>query len=69
MAGLARHFDDDQIMEIVAAIALYAFFCRWNDILATPLEQAPLDFAEAHLATAGWDAEPHRPEPNESEAT
>src|SRR5215472_6668385 len=53
-AELRRHFDEDQILEIVAVIAFFGFLNRWNDTLATPLEEAPRDFAERHLRAAGW---------------
>jgi hypothetical protein len=37
-------------------IALFDFLNRWNDTLATPLEDAPLAYGEAHLSGHGWDA-------------
>ena len=58
-AELRRHFDEDEIVEIVAAIAFLGFLNRWNDTLATPLEAAPRDFAERHLADAGWTLGKH----------
>ena len=58
-AELRRHFDEDEIIEIVAAIAFLGFLNRWNDTLATPLEAAPRDFAERHLAAAGWTLGKH----------
>ncbi len=51
---LRRHFDEDEILEIVAAVAFLGFLNRWNDTLATTLEATPRDFAERHLAAAGW---------------
>ncbi len=58
-AELRRHFDEDEVVEIVAAIAFLGFLNRWNDTLATPLEAAPRDFAERHLADAGWTLGKH----------
>ncbi len=58
-AELRRYFDDDEILEIVAAVAFLGFLNRWNDTLATPLEAAPRDFAERHLAAAGWTLGKH----------
>jgi len=58
-ADLRRHFDEDEILEIVATIALLGFLNRWNDTLATPLEAAPKDFAERHLMAAGWTLGKH----------
>jgi alkylhydroperoxidase family enzyme len=42
---LRKHFDDEAIAEIVSAIGLMAFFNKWNDTVASPLEQAPYDLA------------------------
>jgi uncharacterized peroxidase-related enzyme len=58
-AELRRHFDDDQILEIVAVVALLGFLNRWNGTLATPLEAGPRNFAECHLAASGWKAGKH----------
>lgn len=51
---LRRHFSEDAIIEIVAVIALFGWQNRWNDALATELEQHPLEFASTHLAPSGW---------------
>jgi uncharacterized peroxidase-related enzyme len=56
---LRRHFDDDQILELVAVLALLGFLNRWNDSLATPLEAGPWHFAECHLAATGWKVGKH----------
>ena len=40
-ADLKRHFDDDQVIEIVAVIAMFGFLNRWNSTLRTALEPAP----------------------------
>ena len=58
-AELRRYFGEDEILEIVAAVAFLGFLNRWNDTLATPLEAAPRDFAERHLAAAGWTLGKH----------
>ena len=67
-AELRRHFDDDAILEIIAAVAFLGFLNRWNDTLATPLESAPWRFAEQHLEAAGWTPGKHAgstiPEPH-----
>jgi uncharacterized peroxidase-related enzyme len=53
-AELRKHFSEDGIIEIVSVIALFGFFNRWNDTLATQLEDHPLEFARQHLAQSGW---------------
>ena len=59
-AELRRYFDEDQILEMVAVLALMGFLNRWNDTLATPLESGPRRFAECHLAASGWKAGKHQ---------
>jgi alkylhydroperoxidase family enzyme len=56
---LRQYFDDDEILELVAVIALFGFANRWNDTLAVTLEEPPLRFAEEHLAPSGWTAGRH----------
>lgn len=57
--ALQEHFDDDQITALVAVISLYGFLNRWNDTMATELEDSPLGFGERHLAGQGWSVEKH----------
>ncbi len=59
MAELRRHFDDDQVVEIVAVIANFGFLNRWNDTMATELEQSPLTWASERLADKGWESGKH----------
>ena len=43
--ALRPHWSERQIVEMIALISLFGFLNRWNDTLATPLEDAPLSFA------------------------
>jgi alkylhydroperoxidase family enzyme len=54
-----KHFDEDQIVETLGVVALYGFLNRWNDSLATPLEDQPREFAERHLSSTGWSVGKH----------
>lgn len=58
--SLADHYSEEQVLEIVAMISAFGFLNRWNDTLATTLEDEPLAFAQANLATAGWEPGAHR---------
>lgn len=58
-AELRKHFDEEQIVELLGVVALYGFLNRWNDSLGTPLEAQPREFAERHLAATGWSAGKH----------
>ena len=58
-AQLRPHFSERQQVQIVAVISLFGFLNRWNDTLATTLEQAPIDFAKQTLADGGWSLSKH----------
>jgi len=58
--ALRRHFDEAQIVELVAVCALFGFLNRWNDTMSTELESTPRAFAAQHLAGAGWSVDKHR---------
>ena len=54
-----RYFDDDEIVEIVAIVALFGFLNRWNDTMATDLEPPPYSVANEVIAAAGWEPGKH----------
>jgi uncharacterized peroxidase-related enzyme len=56
---LRKHFTDYQIVEIVSVISMFGFLNRWNDTLATPLEEEPIEFGEKHLSGNGWNVGKH----------
>jgi len=58
-AALREHFDEPQIVELVAVCALFGFLNRWNDTMSTELEGVPRSFAESHLGGAGWKVGKH----------
>ena len=57
---LRRHFSDEEIVEIVAVISLFGWLNRWNDTMATELEDGPLAFASKTLEAQGWAPGKHR---------
>ena len=58
---LKRHFDDGQIVEIVATIALFGYLNRWNDTMATALEPVADQRARTLIGPVGWSAGKHGP--------
>ena len=58
-ADLRKHYTEYQIVEIVAVISMFGFLNRWNDTLATALEEEPIAFAEKNLTGAGWTQGKH----------
>jgi uncharacterized peroxidase-related enzyme len=59
MEELKKYFDEDQIVELVGAVCLFGWLNRWNDTMATGLEERPKAFGEAHLAKSGWSPGKH----------
>ncbi len=55
---LEKYFTDKQIVEIVATISIFGFLNRWNDSMATKLEEKPLSFAREHLSK-NWEPGKH----------
>lgn len=58
--NLNQFFTEGQVIEIIATISIFGFLNRWNDSMATELENAPLQFAQTHLSDT-WDAGKHEP--------
>jgi alkylhydroperoxidase family enzyme len=56
---LRRHWDDQQIVEIVSVVALFGFLNRWNDAMGTTLEGPASTLAAERLARQGWDSGKH----------
>ena len=57
--ALRAHWSEGQVVEILGVVALFGFFNRWNDSMATTLEPEPLHLANQHLAPSGWTAGKH----------
>jgi alkylhydroperoxidase family enzyme len=56
---LRRHWSEEQIVELVATIAMAGFLARWNTTMATPIEEEPLAIGRKHLAQQGWSPGAH----------
>lgn len=56
---LREHFDDEQILELVAAVASFGFWNRWNDTLATDLERPVYEVASVLLDGREWEPGKH----------
>ena len=59
MLALREHFSEKQSVEIVAVISLFGFLNRWNDTMATTLEEQPRSFAQNQLVDIGWTPGKH----------
>lgn len=57
---LYKYFDDGQVVEIVASLSLFGFLNRWNDTMATELENVPAQVAADTIAGSfGWERGKH----------
>ena len=56
---LHRHWDDGEIVEILAVISLFGYLNRWNDSMGTSIESGAIESAEKYLAKSGWNKGKH----------
>lgn len=59
VAGMKEHWSEDQIVQILGAVCLYGFLNRWNDSMATDLEDSPRAMGERVLSQGGWTGGKH----------
>ena len=57
--ALAKHFSQRQVVQIAAVISAFGFLNRWNDTMATALEDQPTTFAQRELSPNGWQLGKH----------
>jgi len=58
-ATLKEHYTEEQIVDIVAVIALFGFLNRFNDTMATELEASPIEAGKRFLSQRGWTVGKH----------
>ena len=58
-ARLREHWGDGEIVEITGVVALFGFLNRWNDSMATVLEEPGIESGESLLAAHGWKCGKH----------
>jgi len=57
--ALRKHWTEEQIVEIVGVSSMFGFMNRWNDTMATPLEDEPIEVGEKFLKSHGWNPGKH----------
>ena len=63
--ALRQHYDNEQIIEILAVNALAGWLNRWNDTIATVTDQESVDWATENLTEVGWSRGKHVGESHE----
>jgi uncharacterized peroxidase-related enzyme len=56
---LRQHWDDGEIVELLGVISLFGLLNRWNDSMASTLEEGAAESGRQWLAAGGWDAGKH----------
>jgi alkylhydroperoxidase family enzyme len=62
MTRMRAHWTEEQIVQILGAVCLYGFLNRWNDSMATELEDSPKAMGDRVLARGGWSGGKHNQE-------
>ncbi len=57
--AMRAHWDDGQIVEVLAVVGLFGFLNRWNDTMATDLEDVPRAFARDRYG-GRWSSGKHQ---------
>lgn len=58
-ARLREHWDEGEIVEILGVVALFGYLNRWNDSMATTLEEGAEASGRQWLAHEGWTRGKH----------
>ena len=58
--NLRKYWNEGEIVEIVGVIALFGYLNRWNDSMATALEEGAIESGEKLLSHNGWSIGKHR---------
>jgi len=58
--AMREHYSEGEIVEVMAVISLFGFLNRWNDTMATDLEEQPFTFASQTYGVERWSPGKHR---------
>ncbi|NJX13912.1 carboxymuconolactone decarboxylase family protein [Tamlana crocina] len=56
---LHQYWDDGEIVEILGVISLFGYLNRWNDSMATTIEDGAVESGEKYLGKHGWERGKH----------
>ncbi len=57
--SMCEHWSDEEIVEILGVICMFGVFNRWNDSMATQLEEEAIVRASELIGDSGWDIGKH----------
>ncbi|NVJ59336.1 MAG: carboxymuconolactone decarboxylase family protein [Gammaproteobacteria bacterium] len=56
---MKKYWDDGEIVEILGVIALFGYLNRWNDSMATTMEDGAVAAGETLLSSTDWERGKH----------
>ena len=56
---LHEHWDEGEIVEILGVVALFGYLNRWNDSMATTMEEGAIESGQQWLTDSGWERGKH----------
>jgi len=59
-ANLHKFWDEGEIVEILGVISLFGYLNRWNDSMATEMEEGAVKTGEKYLAKRDWSVGKHK---------
>jgi uncharacterized peroxidase-related enzyme len=59
-ARLYEHWNEGEIVEMLGVISLFGYLNRWNDSMATNIEDGAVESGEQYLGKHGWVTGKHR---------
>jgi uncharacterized peroxidase-related enzyme len=57
--ALHKYWDEGEIVEMLGVISLFGYLNRWNDSMATTLEEGAIESGNQHLGKHGWNKGKH----------
>ncbi len=57
--AMRRYLSEEQIIDVAAIVAIFGLLNRWNDSMATALEDIPIETARSTLNASGWTPGKH----------
>jgi len=58
--NLHKHWNDGEIVELLGVISLFGYLNRWNDSMATEMEEGAVKTGEKYLAKRDWTVGKHK---------
>ncbi len=58
-ARVREHWDEGEVVELMGVIALFGYLNRWNDSMATTLEEGAVESGQQWLSADKWNRGKH----------